>query len=230
VATGSRLPPSSECLSCTDLELCQQGFLPASTFKIMNSLVAIETGVAPDETFGLPWDGTPRAIAAWNRDHTLATAIRHSVVWYYQELARRIGGERMQQALAEARYGNARMEARIDTFWLEGDLRTSPVEQAIFMRRLHERDLPFSERACDIVLAIMELDRDGERTLRGKTGWVLRVPTAGAHVGWFVGSVDRPGNLITFASLILAEEPDVEDWVSVRRGIAERILRDLGYL
>lgn len=31
-------------------------FVPASTFKIPNALIALETGVAPDADFVIPWD------------------------------------------------------------------------------------------------------------------------------------------------------------------------------
>lgn len=34
-----------------------QAFLPASTFKIFNSLVALETGVIPNDVAVLTWDG-----------------------------------------------------------------------------------------------------------------------------------------------------------------------------
>ncbi|MEQ9366362.1 MAG: penicillin-binding transpeptidase domain-containing protein, partial [Leptospirales bacterium] len=99
-------------------ERCARGFLPASTFKIFNSLVALETGVAPDADFALPWDGEVRTIPEWNRDQTMRSAIQVSAVWYYRELARRIGPERMRNYLREAAYGNGDLSAGIDQFWL----------------------------------------------------------------------------------------------------------------
>ena len=71
-------------------------FLPASTFKILHSLIALETGVVSDETHVIPWDRTERDVAAWNRDMNMQEAIACSAVWFYQELARRLGRERME--------------------------------------------------------------------------------------------------------------------------------------
>ena len=98
--------------------------LPASTFKIPNSLIALETGVVgdPDQDV-FKWDGVVRAIEAWNRDHTLRSAIGASAVPVYQEIARRIGAERMQKYLDLFEYGNRDIGGGIDQFWLTGDLR-----------------------------------------------------------------------------------------------------------
>ena len=72
-------------------------FLPASTFKILNSLISLETGVIPDEIAILTWDGVQRSIPGWNRDLNMREAFKLSAVWFYQVLARRVGHERMQQ-------------------------------------------------------------------------------------------------------------------------------------
>ena len=72
--------------------------LPASTFKIPNSLIALETGVVQDPDKDVfKWDGVTRPIEAWNKDHTLRSAIAASAVPVYQEIARRIGEARMQK-------------------------------------------------------------------------------------------------------------------------------------
>ena len=53
--------------------------LPASTFKIPNSVIALETGVVGDPDKDVfQWDGVTRSIEAWNRDHTLRSAIAAS--------------------------------------------------------------------------------------------------------------------------------------------------------
>ena len=69
-----------------------EGRLPASTFKIQNSIIALETGVVGDPDKDVfKWDGVTRSIEAWNKDHTLRSAIAVSAVPVYQEIARRIG-------------------------------------------------------------------------------------------------------------------------------------------
>ena len=92
--------------------------LPASTFKIPNSVIALETGVVADPDKDIfKWDGVTRSIEAWNKDHTLRSAIAVSAVPVYQEIARRIGAERMQKYLDLLDYGNRDIGDGIDQFW-----------------------------------------------------------------------------------------------------------------
>ncbi len=178
-------------------ERCAARFLPASTFKIMNSLIGLETGVIPDEAYVIKWDGTKYGVPAWNQDHTLETAIRNSVVWYYQELARRVGKERMQHYVDVTGYGNRDISGQIDTFWLEGGIRISAEEQVGFLKRLYESDLPFSQRSMDIVKDILVLEKTASYQLSGKTGSVQRVSP---HVGWFVGYLEAGDKVYIFAA------------------------------
>jgi beta-lactamase class D len=202
-------------------ERCAARFLPASTFKIMNSLIGLETDVIPDEDYVIKWDGTKYDIPAWNQDHTLKTAIQNSVVWYYQELARRVGQERMQRYVDAAGYGNQDISGRIDTFWLEGGLRISAEEQVGFLKRLYENDLPFSQRSMDIVKDILVLEKTGSYQLSGKTGSVQRVAP---HVGWFVGYLEGGGKVVIFAT-------NVEDGDGNQaQEITQSILQGLGLL
>lgn len=129
----------------------KQSFSPASTFKICNSLIGLETGVIKDENFVIPWDSVPRKNPNWNKDHDLKTAFKNSTVWYYQELARRVGGQKMKYWLDKAAYGNADTSGGIDKFWLFGGLRISPEQQIDFLKRLHDNSVPFSQRSIDIV-------------------------------------------------------------------------------
>jgi len=110
-------------------ERCAERFIPASTFKIVNALIGLETGVIPDPDYTIQWDGATYDVPAWNQDHTLRTAMQNSVVWYYQELARRVGRDKMQPYLDAANYGNRDISGQIDSFWLEGGLKISPNEQ-----------------------------------------------------------------------------------------------------
>lgn len=177
-------------------ERCSRRFIPASTFKIMNSLISLETGVIEDENEVIPWDGQESVLETWNRDHTLQTAIKDSVVWFYQELARRVGKERMQRYVNEAGYGNEDISGEIDTFWLEGGLRISADEQVEFLKRLYQNDLPFSQRTMDIVKEILVLEKTDNFRFSGKTGSAQR---AEIHVGWFVGYLETQDNTYFFA-------------------------------
>jgi beta-lactamase class D len=199
---------------------------PCSTFKIPNSLIGLETGVIADASFVLPWDGTRRSREEWNRDHDLRSAMRQSVVWYYQELARRVGPERMQKWVSAFDYGNGDISGGIDRFWLGSSLRISPDEEVDFLGRLHASTLPVSPRSLAIVKEILVQDAPGpEVVYRGKTG-SCQDPGAPQPHGWWVGSVEKEGGLVLYAALI--EGPGASGMVC--RPMAEKALVALGVL
>ncbi len=207
-----------------DPERAERRFIPASTFKVLNSLISLETGAVADTATVFEWDGRERDIPQWNRDHSLATAIANSVVWYYQELARRVGEDRMQDYVRRVGYGNGDIGGGIDQFWLTGDLRISPMEQVAFLQKLHERRLPFSDQTVDAVEGILVEDEGPGYVLRAKTGWADWAP---ADIGWYVGYVVRGDRPYYFALNMDIEQPEQG---AARRGIARAILDDLGLL
>lgn len=167
-------------------ERAEQSFLPASTFKILNSLIALECGIVKDENEVIKWDGIERSVSIWNQDHNMKTGIKHSVVWLYQELARRIGGERMQSYVNRAGYGNQQIGSAIDNFWLVGNLRITPLEQVGFLTRFVEEDLPFAKENIRIVKEILIADSRDNYIFRAKTGWA----DFGTPIGWHVGYIE----------------------------------------
>lgn len=179
-------------------------FLPASTFKILNSLISLETKVISDEIAVLTWDGIQRQVPAWNRDLNMREAIKLSAVWFYQVLARRVGHEQMQKWVAQVGYGNQKIGSKenVDKFWLEGELRITPQEQIQFLRRLYKNDLPFSERSMSIVKDIMVMEQTPDYTIRGKTGWVGFVGNVTPQIGWYVGYLENGKNVYFFATNI----------------------------
>ena len=203
-----------------------QPYLPASTFKIFNSLVGLETGAVADEEEIIPWDGEERFYEAWNQDHSMRSAISVSAVWFYQELARRVGAEQMQNWVAQAEYGNQNIMGNIDSFWLDGDLRITMIEQIEFMHRLQRNDLPFSERSMEIVRDITILAETEAYTLHGKTGSAIRFEP---QIGWFVGYLEKDGNVYFFATNI--EKMDANGVLgSVSQEITKDVLVELGLL
>jgi beta-lactamase class D len=208
-------------------ERCAERFIPASTFKILNSLIGLETGVIPDETYVIQWDGTQYPVASWNQDHTLRTAIQNSVVWYFQELARRVGKEKMQYYVDLANYGNKDISGQIDTFWLEGGLRISVNEQVEFLKRLYQNELPFSARSMDIVKEILVLEKSDSYQLSGKTGSAQRVLL---HQGWFVGYLETNGDVYFFATNFESENPNGIANGETAKRISRSSLQGLGLL
>lgn len=204
-----------------------QAFTPASTFKICNSLIGIETGVIPNEHFVIPWDSVQRQIPAWNKDQDLQTAYKNSTVPYYQELARRVGGKRMKEWLDRARYGNMDTSGGIDRFWLSGGLRVTPEQQIDFLRRLHDNTLPFSPRTVEIVKKVM-IERDtAGYVLRAKTGWGDEPKR---DIGWYVGYVETQDNVYYFCTCIQSTDRDNKDFAQARREITFAILDELGII
>ncbi len=221
------LDPQTDRLVLCNAEQFDRPFTPASTFKIGNTLIGLETGAVADAGTVMPWDGTVRPNPAWNRDHDLQSAFRHSTVWYYQELARRIDPAQMQHWLTAADYGNADTSGGIDRFWLTGGLRISPRQQLDFLQRLHDSALPFSPRTMDITRNIMTVEDTLGHVLRAKTGWGTQ---DGMDIGWYVGYVETHGKVYYFANCIQTTDPDHKDFARARIDIARLILHDLGLL
>lgn len=215
--------PDSFKLECSDTARANKGFLPASTFKVFNALVALQTGAVQDEHTMIPWDSVVRR-PEWNEDMDMVTAMARSCVPWYQEVARRAGKERMQHWLDTAHYGNAVMGDSIHLFWLQGGLRITPLEQVYFMQKLNEERLPFDAVHQRTVKQIMPGDSTSTWRIRGKTGWAIRVEE---QYGWYVGWVERNGRTAYFATNIdMHGDADV----AKRQGLTRALLAKEGWL
>lgn len=177
-------------------------YVPASTFKIANSLIGLSVGAVKDVDEIIPYGGTPQPIKAWERDMSLKEAIPISNVPVYQELARRIGLERMQSNVSLLDYGNGQIGSSVDTFWLEGPLKISALEQSLFLARLARGQLPMTEKVQADVREMIHIDQGDDWKLYGKTGW-------SKEIGWWVGWVEKEGRVYSFA--LNMDMPDVKD-------------------
>jgi beta-lactamase class D len=202
--------------------------LPASTFKILNSLIALETKTIPDELAILTWDGISRQLPEWNRDLNMQSAFKLSAVWFYQVLARKVGFDRMQKYVAQVGYGNQKIgtKEQIDSFWLNGELRITPLQQIQFLRRLYTNELPFSARSISIVKDIMVVEQTPDYTIRAKTGLVGGDNKA-KQVGWYVGYLEKGENAYFFATNIDIRNP--KDLAN-RKELTRRCLKTLSLL
>lgn len=166
---------------------------PCSTFKILNSIISLDTEAVKDENETVKWDGTPRRYEEWNHDHNMRSAIAVSAVWVYQELARRVGSGMMQVGVTAAEYGNMDTTHTPVDFWLgDGSLKISANEQVDFLSRMMSGKLPFLSRSVAITKDIMTLEKRSGYTLGGKTG-------SCGGIGWFVGFVEDGSNTKVFA-------------------------------
>ncbi|WP_342361223.1 penicillin-binding transpeptidase domain-containing protein [Terrarubrum flagellatum] len=180
------------------------GYLPGSTFKIPNTMIALQTGAAKDldqEIFkysGRPFlvEGKPFLPKACEADINLETAFKNSCVPVYQELARRIGAEAYKDWLTKFDYGNADVGGPLDSFWLDGALRISAIEQVKFLRRLVMKTLGVSPRANALTEQAMFIEKIGETSIHGKSGWVYSQSPA---TGWWIGFAQRGEDVVLIA-------------------------------
>jgi beta-lactamase class D len=213
-------------------ERAKERFIPASTFKIANSLIGLETGVIAGEEHIFKWNGKKHSIEAWNRDLNLPEAFNASCVPCYQELARKIGEERMQKWVKKLGYGNKDISGGIDLFWLTGDLRISPDEEVKFLRRLYENKLPVKQRTMDIVKKIMLRENTPEYKFSYKTGWQtdnLSNASGAKSLGWLVGYVEQNNNVYFFATNLETENTGAS-FAASRMEITRKILKELNLL
>jgi beta-lactamase class D len=188
------------CTQATDAAMADEGFCPQSTFKIANALVGLETGVIEGEHHRWTWDGTPRRLKDWEQDLDLAGALRVSCVPCFQDVARRIGADRMRRYLHDFRYGNEDVSGPIDSFWLDGgSLRITPRAQTEFLHRMLSGELPVKRTNVDLVWRLLEIEHGFDFTYRGKTGLGS---FEGRAIGWLVGYVERSGHRFIYATLV----------------------------
>lgn len=183
-------------------------FRPASTFKIVNTLIGLSCGAVRDVDEVLPYVGQPLGVEMWEKDMSLRDAIKISNVPIYQELARRIGMKNMQLNVDKLGYGNRQLGAVVDLFWLDGPLEISPMEQTAFLARLARQELPFKPEHQLAVREIIKYEEGGGRAIFAKTGTAMRLNPA---VGWWVGWVEKEGGIYTFAlNVRLPEKYDTD--------------------
>ena len=198
-------------------------YQPASTFKILNSLIAFETGVVKDETEILPYGGKPQPFKEWEHDMNIQEAIAVSNVPIYQGIARHIGLERMQLFIEKSNYGNQNIGQQIDNFWLVGPLKITAIEQTQFLQKLLQHDLPFSEGSIQHLKNIMPSEQSKQGKVFFKTGWANN--TVKPDTGWLVGWVEYQGKNYPFAlNIDIYQESDTKK----RLLIAQTALHVLG--
>ncbi|MDP1621043.1 MAG: class D beta-lactamase [Bacteroidales bacterium] len=208
--------------------LWDSGYLPASTFKIANTLIGLETGVI-DAGYVFKWKGEKRRLPQWERDITLREAFRVSCVPCYQALARKIGPERMKSTLAKMDYPGMDVHpGNIDLFWLEGNSRITPRQQVEFLRRLYEEKLPLKRSVMKAVKKIMVNEATRDYILSGKTGWAIR---NGNNYGWFVGYLETNGKVFFLATLVEPKDQKrVNDFAVARKTVTMEVLEYLGII
>jgi len=203
--------------------LCDSGYIPASTFKIPNSLIALEEGIIKDTLKIIKWDGHEWPIKTWNQDQTLKTAIKNSCVWVFSKFAEQIGINTYYKYIKEFDYGNKNLTGNPSRFWLAGLLRISANQQIEFLTKFYNYNLPISRQNIDIVKDIIVIEKTNSYTLSGKTGGAILNDKE--YIMWLVGYVEK-GNKTYYYALNF-KTTDFDKTLPARYEITKEILRQL---
>jgi len=207
------LDVSADGFTIHNRERAETRFIPASTFKIPNSLIGLASGAVESADEVLPYGGGPQFMKSWEKDMGLRDAIKISNVPVYQELARRIGLERMAKYVTLLNYGNTQIGDKVDMFWLRGPLEISAVEQTRFLAGLAMGKLPLPSDVQSSVRDILKTDQGKDWTIYSKTGWT---GSSKPSIGWWVGWVEKSGQVFSFAlNIDMAEVGDAKKRQSV---------------
>lgn len=197
-------------------------FTAASTFKILNTLVSLEEKAVSGKDDIFKWNGHVYSIPDWNHDQTLESAFKASCVWCYQELARKVGAGKYRAYLRKIGYGELHEPFKTTTFWLDGSLKISAVEQIDILKKIYKRSLPFSAASYDTLRQVMLVEQTPDFSLRAKTG--LAGDTK-PQVGWYVGYVETAADVWFFA---LNMEIHAAKDIPLRLTLTREVLRSKG--
>lgn len=216
-----------------DIEDSQYATLPASTFKIVNTLIALETGAVKDEHEIIPWITDYDTVKYGHRPdiyHSMSMkeAFRLSAGWAYIELAKRIGKDRYGDILTQIGYGNVDLSIDDPDFWNFGKFAISPANQIRVLVDIYEEKLPFSESSFKTLKEMMIVEERDTYTLRAKTGWTR---DGGKDTGWWVGYIEKADNIYFFATRLIKSRTEANpNFGNCRKEISKRIFTELGIL
>ena len=204
-------------------------YLPASTFKIVNSLIGIETGRVKDDSTIIEWNGNPSIIPACHESLPMYKAFRFSCLPWFQELARRIGKDTMQKEIDSLGYGQRYGKPiikKLESFWIDNSVKVTADEQLGLVKRLYFLQLPFQARTQRIVKQMMLMEDNSNYKLSYKTGWGHK--ENGHSIGWIVGWIEENKHPYFFVLQIESADPKA-DIVSIRMKMLKGILEGYGF-
>lgn len=178
-------------------ERARQRFRPASTFKIANAIIGLESRVVESIDEVIPYGGTKEFNKAWEQDMNLRDAMKVSNVAVFHQLAKREGLPTIKKYLDEFGYGNGQVGDDIERrFWLEGPLGISTFEQVEFLRKLATAQLSIREQTRDWICESILFKATDDYRIYAKTGWV---GPKDPQIGWWVGWVRKGESVYPFS-------------------------------
>ena len=209
-----------------DFDWSKKGQLPASTFKIPNSIIALELGIIEDSSTILPWDGEPKTNSNWEKDLKAKDAFQLSCVPCYREIARQVGLNKMISYIKAFNYGNMVVDsANLDLFWLMGASKISPFEQIRFLVDFNDRHLNINTSTYSTMKYMLLRENSPDYQLFGKTGWSTEHERDNT---WFVGFFVTSNKVYYFATnLEPTSESDMHSLAFNRIGITKQALEQI---
>ena len=214
-----------------DIEDSQVPTLPASTFKILNTLIALETKVVEDENEIIPWINDYDTLKYSHRPNiyhsmSMSEAFKLSAGWVYIELAKKIGKDRYGNFLTQIGYGNVDLSINDPDFWNFGDFAISPANQIHVLKDIYEETFPFSKKSYETLKEIMIEQTTDDYVIRAKTGWTR---DKGKDTGWWVGYIEKSDNVYFFATRLIKDRDEPNpNFGSCRKDITMEIFKTLG--
>lgn len=209
-------------------------YLPASTFKIVNALIGLQTGKISNDSMVIKWDSVKRWNEEWNKDLNMYKAFRISALPYFQEVARRIGKDTMEYWINQIGYGAKKKDeivtitSPIDSFWLDGSLTITPDQQLGLVKNLYFNQLPFFKKNQEIVKRAMQFENEANYRLAYKTGWSGWIEKSQKHIGWVVGWIEENNHPYFFVLNIESRDKNFDMW-TIRMKILKDILKYEGF-
>ncbi len=215
--------PKDNAWNVSDSVQLHQSFMPASTFKVVLSMLALELGIVKDEKQVLAWNKVPSNRPEWDKNQNLTEALQLSTNWFYDSVAKEIGHDRMKLWLNKLGYPCNSIDDK-NRFWVEEGFEITPQEQIEFFKKIHDNALPLEARTLDITKSIMQrYDTLGVKIF-AKTGWG---ETPRENIGWYVGWVEKGDEINYFATCIQQPDPNSENFGAMRIELTLDALKSL---
>lgn len=202
----------------------EEKYTVASTFKILNTLIAIQENIVPSGYHRFIWDGKKRGIQTWNQDQNLESAFKVSCVWCYQDIARKVGHRKYKDYLQKYKYGELPENFAITEFWLDGTLGLNSHEQINFLKQVYTETPPFSRKSYKSLKEIMLVEKSSEYSIYAKSGWA---PNVESPVGWYIGYVESLGETWFFVTNLGVENLE---HLHLRNEVTLEALKSIGAL
>lgn len=190
--------------SVYDMDYATLRTAPNSTYKIYDALFGLEEGIITPKDSFMAWNGADYPFEAWNADQDLYSAMQSSVNWYFQEIDEQLDISALRSYIKEIGYGNEIINSDLSSYWMQSELKISPVEQVELLTDLYNNDFGFTQENVNAVKDSICLFSSENKSFYGKTG-TGRINDDDIN-GWFIGYIETADSTFFFATNIQSTE------------------------